>query len=111
LDHLEMTLAAHGANAESARNDLLLTLRELTELYPGHIWKEEYLLLPMADKLLSIDEQASLKREFEHAESNIGVDVHHAFESMIARVYRHRNKTRKVEAELPAIQERMANRR
>lgn len=111
LDHLEMTLAARGTDEESARNDLALILRELTELYPGHIWKEEYLLLPMADKLLSVDEQESLQREFERAESNIGLDVHHAFESMIARVYRHRNKTRTAETEVPPILERMGSRR
>jgi hemerythrin-like domain-containing protein len=34
---------------------LIRTLRDLVELYPGHIWKEDYLLFPMANKVLSGD--------------------------------------------------------
>ena len=43
-----------------AKDALLITLRALVTLYVDHIWKEEYLLLPMADKVLSENDHAML---------------------------------------------------
>jgi hemerythrin-like domain-containing protein len=64
----------------SAREALLKSLRSLTELYPNHIWKEEYLAFPMADKILSSEEQRDLSEKFEMVEKEIGLDVHQRFE-------------------------------
>jgi hemerythrin-like domain-containing protein len=44
----------------SAKKRIIETLRALTELYPGHIWKEDYLLFPMTNKVLSADDQKDL---------------------------------------------------
>lgn len=61
---------------------LVPALRSVVALYPGHIWKENYLLFPMADKLLSDQEQQGLVEEFEAIEKHIGPIVHHRFEQM-----------------------------
>jgi len=64
----------------SAREALLKSLHGLTELYPNHIWKEEYLAFPMAEKILSSEEQRELSDKFESVEKEIGLDVHQRFE-------------------------------
>ena len=51
-------------------------------LYPNHIWKEDYLLFPMTNKVLSPDDQKDLREKFEAVEDVIGRDVHHRFEQM-----------------------------
>lgn len=63
-----------------AKESLVKSLPGLTELYPNHIWKEEYLAFPMADKILSLDEQRDLYEKFEIVEKEIGLDVHQRFE-------------------------------
>ncbi len=68
------------------RQGLISTLRNLIELYPSHIWKEDYLLFPMAEKLLSESEQKELSAQFAQHEARIGVDVHHGFEQLAGRI-------------------------
>ena len=60
----------------AARDALLKNIRGITDLYPGHIWKEDYLLFPMANKVLNAEDQQSLSEEFEKVEEAIGRDVH-----------------------------------
>lgn len=64
----------------SESETLSSTLTSLVELYKGHIWKEDYLLFPMTQKVLSSAEQAELSAQFADVESRIGTDVHVAFE-------------------------------
>lgn len=64
------------------REFLVTTLRSIATLYPGHIWKENYLLFPMTDKILSEKEQQELAEKFESVERKIGLDVHHRLEQL-----------------------------
>jgi hemerythrin-like domain-containing protein len=64
----------------SSRKDLVETLKALTELYPGHIWKEDYLLFPMTNKVLTGEDQKDLSEKFAMVETTIGTDVHERFE-------------------------------
>ena len=59
----------------SERDSLQTTLRSLAELYGGHIWKEDCLLFPMTNKLLSSEEQDQLAKQFNDVESSIGPSV------------------------------------
>jgi hemerythrin-like domain-containing protein len=60
----------------TAREALLKNLYGITELYPGHIWKEDYLAFPMSNKVLTAEDQQSLSEEFEKVDENIGRDVY-----------------------------------
>lgn len=54
------------------------------ELLRAHIQKENNVLFPMADRLLSAEEQAELEREFERVErEEIGEGVHERYHEMI----------------------------
>jgi hemerythrin-like domain-containing protein len=69
-----------------AREALLKSLHGLTDLYPNHIWKEEYLAFPMADKILTSEEQRELSDKFEMVEKEIGLDVHQRFEQFAEEI-------------------------
>ncbi len=64
----------------SAREHLIKNLRGVTELYPNHIWKEDYLLFPMSNKVLSAEDQQKLALEFNRVEEAVGREVHQRLE-------------------------------
>ncbi|MDG7007545.1 MAG: hemerythrin domain-containing protein [Nitrososphaerota archaeon] len=39
-------------------------LGSAAELYAGHIWREEYLLFPMSEKVLSVQDREALAKDF-----------------------------------------------
>ena len=56
----------------SARDRLIANLRGIADLYPGHIWREDYMLFPMTNKILSKDKQESLYAAFQKVDDRIG---------------------------------------
>jgi len=79
---VEAYLKAPGETVEL----LVKTLRGFVELYPGHIWKENYLLFPMTDKILDELEQRELVKSFETVERKIGPNVHQRFEQLTEKL-------------------------
>ncbi len=86
LDELAEASAAYLQNPLALRHRLAAVLRRLAEIYPAHIWKEDHLLLPMAQQALSEAEQDHLKEKFEEVEFEVGVDVHNAFEMLAEKL-------------------------
>lgn len=80
VKELAEAMEAYGGGNPAARSPLLKSLRGLTDLYPNHIWKEDYLAFPMTNKILSLEEQRELYENFEMVEEAIGRDVHQRFE-------------------------------
>ena len=74
--------AAYTSGDRSAKDRLASSLRGLIALYPGHIWKEDYLLFPMSNKVLSAEDQQNLSMEFEKVEETVGRDVHRRLEQL-----------------------------
>ena len=72
----------------SEKELLRTTLLSLAELYGGHIWKEDYLLFPMTNKVLSAEEQDQLASQFNDIESRIGPDVQQRFEELAGKLKR-----------------------
>ena len=70
----------------AGRDTLVTTLRALVRLYVDHIWKENYLLLPMADKVLSEHDHAELCEQFDAVEAALGTGKHHQLEQLSARL-------------------------
>ena len=62
------------ARKPDAADTIANTVREITELYTNHIWKEDEMVFPMVHRLFSDDERAGLFEEFETAEQEIGAD-------------------------------------
>jgi len=59
-----------------AKEALIITLHTLVRLYVDHIWKEDYLLLPMSDKVLSENDHAKLCEQFDSIEAELGAGKH-----------------------------------
>ena len=81
---MDTTLAeaaeAYQSGEPAAKGDVVKSLRGIAALYPNHIWKEDYLLFPLTQKVLSTEEQQSLYQQFELVEERVGRDVHHRLE-------------------------------
>ena len=52
---------SYGKGDAAARDVLIKSLRGIVELYPNHIWKEDFLLFPMTNKVLSAEDQTNLR--------------------------------------------------
>ena len=83
---LRQTSEAYLRAPDTDKEALIGTLHRLVELYPAHIWKEDYLLFPMTNKILSDGEQEALSQGFKQHESPIGLDVHHGFEQLAEKI-------------------------
>ena len=79
---LAKAAAAYVENPLIMRYRVVALLRRLVELYPAHIWKEDFLLFPMAQQSLSEEEQEDMADKFEDVEREVGQDVHAAFEML-----------------------------
>lgn len=82
LDDARQVFVASGAGKDA----LITTLRSLVRLYVDHIWKEDYLLLPMADKLLSENDHTKLCEQFDSVEAALGAGKHQQLEQLSARL-------------------------
>jgi hemerythrin-like domain-containing protein len=83
---LATTAEAYVRDGPSAKKPLLENLRGITGLYPDHMWKEDYLLFPMTNKILTPGEQKELYDKFEMVERAIGAGVHHRFEQLAEKL-------------------------
>jgi hemerythrin-like domain-containing protein len=78
MDSVGMYIVTRG----EAQIPLAKSIHGLSELLPGHIWKEDNLVLPLAEKTLAPEDQEALLLQFEQVESELGPGVHHAFERL-----------------------------
>lgn len=76
VTQLEQAAGTYADGQADAGEQLRQSLDGLAALYPGHMWREEYLLFPMVKKILSPAEMESLEEQFERVEAEIGSGVH-----------------------------------
>lgn len=74
-----MRVEAYLKDPPEMRRFLVTTLRGIVKLYPNHIWKENYLLFPLTDKILNQNEQRESLEKFEMVEESAGLDIHQRF--------------------------------
>ena len=82
VGELESATSAYSANRENARLALIQSLQNLIALYPAHIWKEDYLLFPMATKVLSDDDDKLLMQQFAIVDSGLSPNVIETYEAL-----------------------------
>jgi hemerythrin-like domain-containing protein len=66
---------AYGQDKPGAKDALLETLHGIVDLYQNHIWKEDAMVFPMADKVLTPADQKELGERFAEVDRAIGLDV------------------------------------
>jgi hemerythrin-like domain-containing protein len=79
-------IGGYAKGEPAARENLVKSLRALTAFYPNHIWKEDYLLFPLAAKLLTLEDQQALAGKFEEVQHELGHEVHERFEKLAAKL-------------------------
>ena len=86
VKQLTEAVARYPDNGGAVEDSLIQSLRGLVELYPGHIWKEDYLLFPLAGKVLSPADHETLSKQFEEVELELGPDAHSRFERLALKL-------------------------
>jgi len=71
VTELADAIDGHESRDASARGEIVRVLGELMELYPRHIWKEDYLAFPMSDKVLSDEVKAEVARRYEAVDERL----------------------------------------
>lgn len=66
---------AYAQGRPGAKEGLLETLRGIFDLYQNHIWKEDAMVFPMADKVLTAADQKELTEKFAEVDQAVGLDV------------------------------------
>jgi hemerythrin-like domain-containing protein len=66
---------AYAQGKPGAKEALLETLRGIVDLYQNHIWKEDAMVFPMADKVLTAADQTELSEKFAEVDRAVGLDV------------------------------------
>jgi len=80
---------AYERGDEAAARTIASNARGYVELLHGHILKEERVLFPMADQVLSADDQRSLEESFERIETEVmGPGVHERYHRMLDELER-----------------------
>ena len=88
VGELADAIRGYDAGEPPARGNLVKSLRALVAFYPNHIWKEDYLLFPLAGKVLTPEDQQELMDKFETVERELGLDVHEGFDKVAAELER-----------------------
>lgn len=65
---LEQGLERLGSDEQQARAEIQDAIAGIVKLYPDHIWKEDQMVFPMADRLLGSDQLAALEEGFNRVE-------------------------------------------
>ena len=86
VGELADSAAAYARKDPGAGESLAAAMQGLVNLYPGHIWKEDYLLFPMTDKILTPEEQNILAEKFAAVEESIGANQHQRFVQMVEKL-------------------------
>jgi hemerythrin-like domain-containing protein len=80
---------AYEGGDEGAARTIASNARGYVDLLRGHIQKEERVLFPMADQVLSEDDQRSLEESFERIETDVmGAGVHERYHRMLDELER-----------------------
>ena len=88
VGELADAIRGHAQGEPPARENLIKSLRALVTFYPSHIWKEDYLLFPLAGKFLTAEDLRELMEKFEEVEHELGIEVHERFTKLVAELER-----------------------
>ena len=87
VDQLSSAMRAYIACGGAAKGMLTETLGALAEFVRGHIWKEDLLLLPMAEKMFSEEDKDSLAEWLRFIDSKNGAEAQKAVEGFNAALH------------------------
>jgi len=84
IARLRKTAEEYLKGIEHSPERLVETLCDVVDFYPGHMWKADRILFPLADELLSEADHAVLVRQFEWIDSAIGSNADEQLRAIVA---------------------------
>ncbi len=86
---IDAAIGAYEGGDEAAARVIAESVRGYVALLGEHIWKEENVLFPMADQVLSARDQRELEERFEQVETEmLGPGVHERYHELLERTER-----------------------
>ena len=85
----------YASGDSTAKTTISATLKAAIDLYTDHIWREDYLLLPMTEKVLPKPELEGVLRNFNEVEKRFGSDFHSKYEKIVQNLEKSFNINRK----------------
>jgi hemerythrin-like domain-containing protein len=86
MGRLDATIDAYEKEDPAAREQIIADIACMGSLYPQHIEKENGVLFPMSEKILSADQLVDLAQQFEATERRLGEKSHDELEIMAGRL-------------------------
>jgi hemerythrin-like domain-containing protein len=84
---LDGAIPAYEQGDKSAASTVAENARGFTELLRDHIWKENNILFPMADRVLTPADQQELEERFEQVEAeDMGPGVHQRYHELLEKL-------------------------
>lgn len=75
------------ANGDAtAKTTISAAIKAAIDSYTDHIWREDYLLFPMTEKVLPKPELEGLTRNFNEVETRFGSDFHNKYDQLVAKL-------------------------
>ena len=72
---LDKWIASYEQQLPGADIELRQTLQSITDLYEKHLWMEDAMVFPMAQKLLTASDNKELKKQFADLDEKIGTET------------------------------------
>ncbi len=83
---IDGAIEAYESGDDAAAQVIAENIRSYTQLLTEHVWKEENVLFPMADQVLSADDQRDLAERFERVDAEVsGPDVLKRYVDLLER--------------------------
>jgi hemerythrin-like domain-containing protein len=87
VDQLSSAVRTYITSGGATKGVLIETLDALAEFFRSHIWKQDYLLLPMAERVLSEEDKTSLADWLHMIDSMKGAEAQKAVERFNAALH------------------------
>lgn len=84
--NLVHSMEIHRMSSVEGWADVIQGLKNLYSHYPNHIWKEENMLFPMANRILTIEDLQRLMVGFERIDGQHGQKLHDRLESFALKI-------------------------
>lgn len=80
---LNSAVERHKEGDAKAASAISAILKDATELYTDHIWREDYLLFPMSEKVLLDTDRETLVKDFSGVQTKFGSAFHEKYERLV----------------------------
>lgn len=80
---LNLALGKYKQGDVAAARSISAVLRDAAELYSAHIWREDFLLFPMSEKVLLAEDKESLVREFAQVQTRFDPAFQRKYERLV----------------------------